>query len=443
MEAQLVPVFACGLLAYLAMCPFLPPSLIFAIGSNAALYPYMAWTAVSTGTLAAVLAGGGLLWLLSRRWSRWHLRFILLLAWVFTAVPVLYVKLGFHFLPQSARYMVEMELALTLLVVFGIAPVIDRLPKTARVALAIALLWPAYLQVIHHRRFSKNAIQSVDVTGTIEYQVAKWVERNLPGWRVQAPGSIWQWLNTFSRVPQFAGGSFPTAPNVTQLRAAMQLNGIEQTAIPSIWYKAYGVDAVIVPGIDSPEFWRPHRAGHQFDGVFPVLWDERDTRIYAVPRPVRTLAHVIPRAVLVSRVPAEMSDTAQLEKYVAAMEAPAAPAATFAWLNDSRARIHAVCGSDDQVLSIQVTYHPGWKAKAGGRQVPISKDALGQIVLQPNRAGTFDIDLVYDGGLEAMVCRVLSAMTLLGVALAIVWHRLGLPSYQALTRSFHDFDHLL
>ncbi len=42
-----------------------------------------------------------------------------------------------------------------------------------------------------------------------------------------------------------------------------------------------------------------------------------------------------------------------------------------------------------------------------------------------------------------MVCRVLSAMTLLGVALAIVWHRLGLPSYQALTRSFHDFDHLL
>src|SRR5947199_5782554 len=123
-----VAVFTCGLLGYLVMCPFLPPSLILAIRSNAALFPHMAGTAASTATFTAVLAGGALLWWLSRRWSRWHLRFILLLTWVCTIIPVLYVKRNLHFLPQSARYKVEMEVALSLLIVFGIAPLVDRLP---------------------------------------------------------------------------------------------------------------------------------------------------------------------------------------------------------------------------------------------------------------------------------------------------------------------------
>ena len=191
-----------------------------------------------------------------------------------------------------------------------------------------------------------------------------------------------------------------------------------RTAVPAIWYKAYGVDAVVVPGRDSPEFWQPHPFGHQFDGVFPVVWDERDTRIYAVPRPARTLAHVVPQRAVVSRVPAGLSDTAQIERYMAAVEGAAASSATFVWLQDSRARIHAILGAN-QVLSVQVTYHPGWKATAGARAVPISKDGLGQMILSPERPGDYDISLVYDGGWESKLCRTLSAIVLLLVALAV------------------------
>src|ERR1039457_5088393 len=115
---------------------------------------------------------------------------------------------------------------------------------------------------------------------------------------------------------QFSGSSFPTAPNRVQLHIVSDLNGTRETVIPAMWYKAYGVDAVIVPGRDSPEFWQPHPLGHMSDGVFPLLWDERDTQIYAVPRPARTLAHVIPQPAVVSRVPAGASDTAQAERYI-------------------------------------------------------------------------------------------------------------------------------
>jgi hypothetical protein len=199
------------------------------------------------------------------------------------------------------------------------------------------------------------------------------------------------------------------------------INGNSGKVIPPVWYKAYGVDAVIVPGENSPEFWLPHDHPHQFDGVFPIIWDERDTTIYAVPRPARTLAHVIPRDAVVSHAPAAASDVAEAKRYIAAVESEAAPSPTFVWLQDSRARIHATLAAN-QVLSVQVTYHPGWKATAGGRTVPISKDGLGQMILGPP-PGDYDISLVYDGGWESTVCRALSATILLAsfVVFAAGW----------------------
>ena len=417
-----VAVFLCGFLAYLAMCPFLPPSLILAIRADAGLFPDTEWTRASLWTLAAVVSVGSLLWFVSRKWQPRYLQFFFLLAYLCVVIPTLDKMRGLHFVPQAGRYKVELELALVLLAVFGSAVAIDRLPKMAKLVLALLLLWPAYKQVVWHRHFSKDVMKPFDITTTIEYQVAKWLESNRPGWRVVAPGSIGQWLNAFSNVPQFAGGSYSTDPNLVHLVALSGVPAFSDAVIPAIWYKAYGVDTVVVAGRDSPEFWQPHPHGHQFDGVFPVLWEERDTRIYAVPRPARTLAHAIPQDAVISRVPAEASDTAQIEKYVAAVEAAGAHPATFVWMDDSRARIHATLGAS-QVLSVQVTHHPGWKATAGGNAVRIAKDGLGQMILSVDRPGDYDIDLAYDGGWEGKLCRLVSATTCLAVALALYYRR--------------------
>src|SRR5262245_33679377 len=82
------------------------------------------------------------------------------------------------------------------------------------------------------------------------------------------------------------------------------------------------------------------------------------------------------------------------------------------------ARIYATLGVNE-VLSVQVTYHPGWKAMAGARAVPISKDGLGEMIVSPGRPGEYDISLVYDGGWESMLCRALSAIALLAVTIAV------------------------
>jgi hypothetical protein len=404
----------CGFLGWLAMCPYLPPSLIRIIRVNSQLFPNTAFTATSGWVAAAVGAGAVLLWFLSRRWQPWYLRFFLLLTFLMFATAGLEEKWHVHFVPQAGRYKVELEAMLVLLVVFAAATLIDRLPRTVQLVLAVALVWTVYQQMLAHRDFSRNVIQPADMAQTIEYQVAHWVEPNLPGWRVLAPGSIAQWMNTFTRVPQFTGGSFPTAPNAVQLGAWWNLVFAGDVKLAPLWFKAYGVDAVIMAGADSPEFWKPHPFGHLYDSVFPILWDQRDTRIYEVPR-VHTPAHVIPAAALVTRAPDPAIDRAEMERYVRAMDTVGASATAFRWWRDGRALLHADVKAGD-VVSVQVNYHPGWRAKAGGIPIPVEKDGLGLIVLKPQRPGSYDIELLYGADWEFRLCRVLSVATLLGVA---------------------------
>ena len=79
--------------------------------------------------------------------------------------------------------------------VFAVKPVVERLPKSMRVALALFSLCLAAEQVVSHRKFAKTVIRPVDVTPTIEYRTAKFAENEL---RVAYPGSMAIWLNAFS-----------------------------------------------------------------------------------------------------------------------------------------------------------------------------------------------------------------------------------------------------
>ena len=51
-------------------------------------------------------------------------------------------------------------------------------------------------------------------------------------------------------------------------------------------------------------------------------------------------------------------------------------------------------------------WHKGWRAS-----LPIHKDAIGLMYLDPSRAGHFETDLIFDGGFEMLAARSLSAIT--------------------------------
>ncbi len=199
--------------------------------------------------------------------------------------------------------------------------------------------------------------------------------------------------------------------------AAQKTENAEQDARVSLdWMRAYGVGAVCVSGPKSPEFWKRYLHPAKFEGLLPVLWRAEDTTIYQIPLRTASLAHVVPEGAVVRDAPWYGGDVAAIERYDAALDDASLPAAEFRW--EGRNRIHIrTTAKAGQVITIQVSYHPGWHAAAGDRAVQIQKDGLGLMWLRPGCDGPCEVDLEYDGGWELRVCRWLSYLALAGLVL--------------------------
>ena len=71
-----------------------------------------------------------------------------------------------------------------------------------------------------------------------------------------------------------------------------------------------------------------------------------------------------------------------------------------------------------QALFVQISYHPGWKALVRGERIPIRKDGLGLMLLEPHcDTPTCEVDLIYDGGVEMLAAWSLAAAALAGMIL--------------------------
>jgi hypothetical protein len=418
-----VLVISIGLFAYAIVAPFLSPSMLLAI-RKASANAEGGWTAGSLTALAIVMLGWIVLWRALQHWTTdWRLRFFALFAYLTSSVPVIGAYLHRQFLPQPGRYKLEMELALALLVAFGLRSVFGKAWPALKVALLLLFFALAGEQIVSHRQFARNILQPADATQTIEYRTAAWASQNLPGVRVMLPGSIAQWANDFTDVWQFSGSSWSQAYNQAQQRGLASIyNGgdtPQQDARAALdWLGAFGVGAIAVSGTNSQEYWKPFTHPAKFEGLLPVLWREADVTIYRVPQRTASLAHVVNETAIVSHSPAGPRDTEEIEKYVAALNDPSLPAADFHWAGPNSIQIRTMAGAG-QAISVQVSYHPGWHAKSGNRMIEVRRDGLGLMWLRPECSGLCEIQLDYDGGWQLRVCRYIS-FTAMAVLLMLI-----------------------
>ena len=416
---------AIGLFAYAIVAPFLSPSLLVAI-RRASSNAEGGWTAGSLTALAIVILGWIVLWRALQCWTTdWSLRFFALFAYLTSSVPVIAAYFHRQFLPQPGRYKLEMELALALVMAFGLRSVFEKAWPSLTVALLLLFFALAGEQIVSHRQFARNILQPADVTQTIEYRTATWASQNLPGVRVVLPGSIAQWANDFTDVWQFSGSSWSQAYNQAQQRGlSATYNGgdtpQQDARVALDWLRAFGVGAIAVSGPKSQEYWKPFAHPAKFEGLLPVLWQEDDVTIYRVPQRTGSLAHVVGESAIVSRAPAGPHDTDEIEKYVAALDDPSLPAADFHWAGTNSIQIKSTAGPG-QAISVQVSYHPGWHAKAGNRTIDVRRDGLGLMWLRPECSGLCEIQLDYDGGWELRLCRYLSFTAIAVLLFTVVW----------------------
>ncbi len=114
--------------------------------------------------------------------------------------------------------------------------------------------------------------------------------------------------------------------------------------------------------------------------------------------------------------PINGNDVGAASRYVAALDDPGAPPANLRWTSRHSAEVDADLRSGD-VLSFQEAYHPGWHATLNGMPRRISRDGLGQMMVDADFTGHCKIELIYDGGLEMKIARILSWSSLAGCML--------------------------
>jgi len=419
-------VLAIGAATCCWVAPWLSPSMIRAIRANAPTtggdYRYTA-----ASWLAMAIAGAGflLLWAILRRLKTPpHLQFFALFAYIPAALLLAWYVWKTPLIAQPARYEMEMDMTLTLAVVFIGGALADRLPAHARVAFAALVAAGLGLQAVHSALFARNLIRAAEPSRLSEYKVAKWLDQNRPGELAFVSGSATFLYNAFTDNPQLEGGHNQHTVNtflpIVAFTIYSGMNAGDLDADYSIfWLKAFGAHLISVPGPGSTDFYKPFAHPRKFDGILPLLWRDGDDSIYEVPSRSSSLAHVIPASAVVTRRPIHGLDIAPVEPYVSALEDPRFPLATFHWRGMSEALIHATV-APGQVVAVQVTYERGWRAYVNGKPQSVRGDAIGQMVIEPNCAGQCDISLWYTGGIERIVARAMSAGAMLA-AVAYGW----------------------
>jgi hypothetical protein len=271
-----------------------------------------------------------------------------------------------------------------------------------------ALLIGGSQQVRSYLSQSRSAFHPIPVEATPEYKAAKWLHDQRPEGRVLVSGGLRFRLNSWFDVPQ-AGGAFESGlRNRTPVHFAYHIrtgggSSPEKDVAESIQeLKALGVEYVVIHGRSSAEHYRDYKNPQQFEGVLERVYGDTDDTIYRVP--FNGIAHAIRPEEEPSRA---FRDA--LTQYVKAIEDPGRPKLTTKWSHIDRLRIEGTV-PEGMLISVQVSYDPGWRATSDGRSVAVEKDNLGFIKLR----STGPVDLEYSGTAEQKAFALLSAMTWIG-----------------------------
>ena len=412
--------------AYSLASPWIPPSTIAAVHTNS-LKIGADYSHTGAGLLRWIPASLLVLLILKLllRRAPVYVQFAVFFAFLTALIPIAATWANLAIVPQPERYHLEMELALALLAGLLLDIGLRRLPGRAAffatIALLLALIWP----VRSDRHYARGGlIRTVDITTTSEWRTAQWLNQHWSGGRVMLPGSSSFWLTAFSDTPEIDGGFAQGVTIPVYLMEKYQVGsgesaGTHAAEIAILWFKALGVQAVAVSGPGSTEVYKDFRNPVEFEGVLQPLWRDRGDVLYNVGGPA-SLAHVVALSDLVAKTPYSGIDVAPLRPYVAALENPRYPAASFEWTSLHSAKIQTDL-PPNSVVSIQVSWSAGWHAKMNGRSLRVFKDGLGFMYVVPNTTGPTSISIEYDGGAEMITARWISGMTLALLGIACLW----------------------
>jgi hypothetical protein len=186
--------------------------------------------------------------------------------------------------------------------------------------------------------------------------------------------------------------------------------------------KALGVEYVVAHGPKSGEYYRDYSHPRRLDGAAPVVYQQGDDFIYALP--ARPLAHLVSREELPGKDP--QNHPSALEAYVSAMGDDTGPRLHTHWL-DHRTLVVEGEAPPGRLAAVGVSWDPGWRATQDGTRLAIERDNLGFIIMQPAASKAAHIELRYTGTGEQRLMAALSALAWAALLLLLFRPAIGGP----------------
>ncbi|MBI1354164.1 MAG: hypothetical protein GC160_07445 [Acidobacteria bacterium] len=407
-------------LAYALAAPWIPPSTIAAIRSNAQIvggpYPLQAGNLkyVALAVALLVLAQRGLRAIQADRGLRFAVMGTVLLGFL----PVVFSWTGATPLPQPDRYHLEMELFVALLAAFAGARLARLLNRRERRVLAAALALFVLFQARTVRSYCRWMSAPVEIEATPEYRLAQAVGALGPDARIWAEGSAGFWLNVFVDNPELHGGfdQGVTNPLWPAVNFALMAGASPEQA--RAWLDVFGADAVALGGLQAGLAGASVTAPEKFAAIgFDEVFRDGLLVVYRRPKPAEQVSILLP-ADRVATAPDGGADLAALQPLLAAMRSPSRPRAELTWLATDRVLIRSGPLEPDHLMLVRISYHPGWKAFVDGRRVETLRSELGLLLAAPRCEGPCEVELRYDGGLETLAARLLQGGA---VAVLLSW----------------------
>jgi hypothetical protein len=332
--------------------------------------------------------------------------------------------LGHHFLNfrvmgEPGRLIPELDLVFIL----GAALLLEWLWRHrgpwAKVAVAVVLV-VTFAATGRYIKASRHIIQPwPDYKSRVEYRVTDWLWKNMPDARVVPSGTVRFWFDTWHDLAQLTGGSEQGLLNPVVYDAMWEIDAGTDPQFALLWLKALAVDAMYTPRPNSEEPYKDIQRLERFATLPELFNDGQGNSIYGTMRRYAPRVRVVDRARLDSlKRPNGDEDLSQLVPYVDMVEnGPDSPATLERQGSDAmlvRARVDA-----GQSILVQETWDPAWQATVNGRPLPVRKDPLGFMVVDPP-PGDDTVHLVFVMPLENRVGWGLTGLSLLAlVVLAI------------------------
>jgi hypothetical protein len=415
-RAAAVAVLAWGLCAF-----WFTPSYFRVTLDNMKLVsaPGHAW---STALLAAVAAVYGVLsWRLvrgrpERAWGAFSSGALAIMA--LNVIGNQYYD--FRVMGEPGRLIPELDFVifLGLALLFGWIAYRVKWGRIVAAVLAVACLAPGADYALHAWKVLPPAVRHQK---RVEYLITRWVHDNLPGVRCLSTGSVRFWYNAWFDIPQLGGSSEQGLLNPYSQYVNAEAVGNDNIDAAIEWLQAGGVGAVIVHDKMSTEVYHDWQKPDKYEGKLEKIYNNAGDRIYRVPRRWEAVARVVDAA-RIHAIPVSdaQMDYDTLRKYLDIVERGPDSPVQLQWDGTDQMRLHARVGAG-QLMLVQETYDPAWRAYVDGRSVPapFSSDAF-HFMLIDTGPGEHDVLLRFETPLENQAGKVIFFITVIAIA-GLVW----------------------